>query len=263
MLCGFDDDLAGEIIRITNRIRGVLTQIHPSLERVIGPNLDSPAMIDLLVHYTSPAKLRKAGQHRVAARMKKLAPRAGERWAQEIFTALGEQTVVVAGTDAAALVLPRLAGQLGLLRAQRAQIAKQVETLVAANPLCPVLTSMPGVGARTAARIITETSGKAFPSPAHLAAYAGLAPVSYRSGSSIRGERKAFGGNKKLKRSLYLSGFAALRLDAVSRAFYDRKRREGRNHRQALMALARRRCDVLYAMLRDGACYDPNRHAIA
>lgn len=42
MLCGFDDDLAAQITATSNRIRGLLTQIHPALERVIGPHLDHP-----------------------------------------------------------------------------------------------------------------------------------------------------------------------------------------------------------------------------
>ncbi len=55
---------------------------------------------------------------------------------------------------------------------------------------------------------------------------------------------------------LYLSAFSALR-DPVSRRYYDRKRAERNSHKQSLMALARRRCDVLFAMLRDGTIYDP------
>jgi hypothetical protein len=43
--------------------------------------------------------------------------------------------------------------------------------------------------------------------------------------------------------------FAAL-ADPTSRAYYDRKR-------AALICLARRRVDVLYAMLRDGTLYQP------
>ena len=41
----------------------------------------------------------------------------------------------------------------------------------------------------------------------------------------------------------------------VSRAFYDRKRAEGKSHKQALIALARRRINVLWAMLRDRTTY--------
>lgn len=86
--------------------------------------------------------------------------------------------------------------------------------------------------------------------------YAGLAPVTRRSGSSIRGEHPPRGGNKNLKRAFFLAAFAAL-ADPVSRAYYDRKRAEGKRHNAALICLARRRCDVLFAMLRDKIPYQP------
>lgn len=256
MLCGFDDDLAAQITATSNRIHGLLTQIHPALERVIGPHLDHPAVLDLLQHYPSPAALTAAGEKRIGNRLVKLAPRLGRRLAGEIIQALSEQTVVVIGTNAASVVVPRLAAQLDSLRRQRDEVLVEVERLVEAHPLHPVLTSMPGVGVRTAARLLTEVAGKPFPTAGHLASYAGLAPVTRRSGSSIRGEHPSRRGNKVLKRALFLSAFAALR-DPVSRTYYDRKIAQGKRHNEALIALARRRCDVLHAMLRDGTLYSP------
>ena len=172
MLCGFDDDLAAQITQAGNRVRGLLTQIHPALERAIGPRLDHPAILDLLQRWPSPAELRAAGEKRITTRMLKLAPRKGRAWAHEIVVALGEQTVLVTGTQAAAVVIPRLAMQLATLRRQRDEVAAEVEKLVDAHPLQPVLTSMPGVGVRTAARLLTEVAGKHFPTAGHLAAYA-------------------------------------------------------------------------------------------
>jgi transposase len=256
MLCGFDDDLAGQITQTSNRIRGLLTQIHPALERVLGPHLDHPAVLDLLERYPSPAQLAAVSEKRLANRLVKLAPRIGKGLAAEIVQALSEQTVVVLGTQAASIVLPRLAQQLAALRRQRDEVANEVERLVLAHPLYPVLTSMPGVGIRTAARLLIDVASRAFASAGHLAAYAGLAPVTRRSGSSIRGEHPSRRGNKQLKRAMFLSAFAALR-DPLSRAYYARKISQGKRHNQALIALARRRCDVLFAMLRDGTLYSP------
>lgn len=256
MLCGFDDDLAAQVTQTSNRIRGLLTQIHPALERVLGPRLDHPAVLDLLERHPSPAALAGTSEKTLANRLTKLAPRMGKGLAAEIVQALSEQAVTVPGTQAATIVMPRLAQQLAALRKQRDEIAAEVERLVLAHPLWPVLTSMPGVGVRTAARLLTEVAHKAFASAAHLAAYAGLAPVTRRSGSSIRGEHPSRRGNKVLKRALFLSAFAALR-DPVSRAYYSRKIQQGKRHNQALIALARRRCDVLFAMLRDGTIYQP------
>ena len=254
VLSGFDDDLAGQITATSNRIRGLLTQIHPALERALGPRLDHPAVLDLIETWPTPAALTAAGKTKVRSRLLKRAPRLGGRLTEDIFAALAAQTVIVTGTNAAGVVLPRLATQLAALRQQRTEVAEQVEALVAAHPLSTVLTTMPGVGVRTAARLLTEVVGKDFPTAGHLASYAGLAPVTRRSGSSIRGEHPPRGGNKILKRAMFLSAFAALR-DPVSRADYDRKIAQGKRHNEALIALARRRTDVPYAMLRDGKTY--------
>lgn len=116
MLCGFDDGLAGQITQTSNGIRGLLKQIHPALERVLGPHLDHPAMLDLLERYPSPAQLASISEKQLANRLVKFAPRMGKRWATEIVQALSEQTVVVPGTQAATIVLPRLAQQLAALR---------------------------------------------------------------------------------------------------------------------------------------------------
>lgn len=134
MLCGFDDDLAGQVTATSNRIRGLLTQIHPALERALGPHLDHPAVVDLLQRHPTPADLAKLGLTRLANRLVKLAPRLGKRLAAAIMQALSEQTVVVVGTNAASVVLPRLAKQLEDLRTQRAEIAVEVERLVDAHP---------------------------------------------------------------------------------------------------------------------------------
>ncbi|OAH12775.1 transposase IS116/IS110/IS902 family protein [Streptomyces jeddahensis] len=114
---------------------------------------------------------------------------------------------------------------------------------------------MPGIGVRTAARILIDVGdGTAFPTAGHLAAYAGLAPVTRASGSSIRGEHPARRSNRQLKRALYVAAFTSLK-QPESRAYYDKKRKEGKHHVAAVIALARRRVDVLFAMLRDGTFY--------
>ncbi|MET8213228.1 IS110 family transposase [Streptomyces sp. NPDC005373] len=263
MIVGFDDDLAGEVTRTKNRLRGLLTQVHPSLERVLGSRLDHPAVLVLLERYGSPAQLRKAGRRRLASLLRPKAPRMAERLVEDIFAALDEQTVVVPGTDAAALIAPSLTGSLRSVLDQRKVLATKIEELLEAHPLSPVLISMPGIGVRTAARILIDVGdGSNFKTAGHLAAYAGLAPATRRSGSSIRGEHPSRRGNKQLKRAFYLAAFASLS-QPDSRAYYDKKRREGKHHVAAIVCLARRRIDVLFAMLRDGTFYDPAPTAAA
>jgi transposase len=125
----------------------------------------------------------------------------------------------------------------------------------ASHPQAPVLLSIPGIGARTGARILTEIGDiDRFPTAGHLAAYAGLAPVTRQSGSSINGETRSRRGNHRLKNAMWLSAFCSLHHDR-SRDYYARKRSQGKLHNAAVTCLARRRCDVTHAMLRSGLSY--------
>ena len=166
--------------------------------------------------------------------------------------------MVVAGTDAAAVVLPHLARQLIAPRAQRADVAAQAGDPGAGPPSLPGPDHpCPGSGVPAAAVFLAETLGKTFDTGAQLASYAGLAPVTRRSGSSIRGEHVSHGGNKRLKRAMFLSAFASLRSDPVSQAYYQRKRQQGKRHNQAVLALAHRRILTLHAMIRNHTLYTP------
>lgn len=257
VIVGYDDDLAGEATAQANRIRGLLTQVSPALERVLGPRVQHPAVLEMLRRFGGPTGLRAAGKRRLLAVAKPRAPRSYQRLVGDILAALDEQSVVVPGTRATELVLPKRAAALASLLRDRAEAARQIEEMLDAHPLAQVLTSMPGIGVRTGARILLEVGdGSSFATPGHLAAYAGLAPVTRRSGTSIRGEHPSRSGNKQLKRAMFLAAFAALH-DPASRAYYDRKRAEGKKHNAALICLARRRCDVLHAMLRNGTLYEP------
>ncbi len=257
MLVGFDQDLAGEANRTSNRIRGLLTQFHPSLERVLGPRLDHQAVTWLLERYGSPQALRKAGRRKLVEVVRPRAPRMAERLIDDIFTALDEQTVVVPGTGTLDVIVPSLAKSLAAVHEQRRALEARIEALLEAHPLSPVLTSMPGIGVRTAAVLLTTVGdGSSFPTAAHLASYAGLAPATRQSGTSIHSEHAPRGGNRQLKRAMFLSAFAALH-DPASRSYYDRCRARGKTHTQALLRLARHRISVLFAMLRDGTFYQP------
>lgn len=214
-------------------------------------------MFAVLSAWPTPKALKKAGRARIDAKLKANGARSHNAWADMILNALSQQSVVVTGTDAAGNVIASLARQLTSLHTQHHDVATQVEALVEAHPLYEVLTSMPGIGGRTTAAFIAETLGKTFPTGAHLASYAGLTPVTRRSGSSIRGEYVSHAGNKRLKRAMFLSAFVSLRSDPISKAYYDRKITQGKRHNQAIIALAHRRILTLHAMIRDKTFYTP------
>ncbi|HZZ51155.1 MAG TPA: IS110 family transposase [Pseudonocardia sp.] len=255
VLAGYDDDLASQSARLTNRLRDALLHIHPGLERLVGPRLDRGGLLELLAAAPTPQALRELGTDGIAELMRPRSPRLARTLPTQIRAALTAQTVVVPGTTAFGRVITGVATQLREVRAERDTLASELEARLEAHPLAEVLTSMPGLGFRTALKILTIVGdGAAFPTAGHLAAYAGLAPVTRRSGSSIKGETRSQRGNHALKSALFLSAFASL-ADPTSRAYYDRKRAQKKRHNAALICLARRRVDVIYAMLRDRKPY--------
>lgn len=112
VLAGFDDDLLAQITATRNRLRGLLTQIHPGLERVVGPKLQHHGVLDVLKRWPTPHALQTAGRGHVRRRMAKHNPRLAAKLTEQLFEALDAQTVVVPGTNAAATILPILTQQL-------------------------------------------------------------------------------------------------------------------------------------------------------
>ncbi|MFD7460442.1 IS110 family transposase [Streptomyces sp. NPDC059868] len=89
-------------------------------------------------------------------------------------------------------------------------MAGRIEELLEGPPLSSVLTSMPGAGVRTGARVLIEIGDRStFRTASHFAAYAGLAPATSSSGPSNRGEQPSKRGNKQLERAFLHAAFAA------------------------------------------------------
>lgn len=159
----------------------------------------------------------------LAAAMLARSPRLAKTQPVKILAALDAQTLVVPGTAEFGRVIAGVAAQLRDVSTERAALAEDLEARLEAHPLAEVLTSMPRVGLRTAIKILTIVGdGSAFPTAGHLAAYAGLAPVTRSYGTSIKGETRSQRGHHALKSALFLSAFASLG-DPASRAYYDRK----------------------------------------
>jgi transposase len=256
VLAGHDEDLARDRIRTANRLRDLLLQAVPALERVLGPRLEHPAVRALLAKHPTPSAIRQAGSKRILRLLTPKAPRLAGRLVDEIATALASQTVTVPAEPALGRVIASLARDLDRIATERDQLEREIEEAFRRHPLAPVLLSVPGIGARTGSRILTEIGDiTRFPTPGHLAAYAGLAPVTRQSGSSINSQQRSRRGNHRLKNALWLSAFCALH-HQPARDYYARKRAQGKKHNAAVLCLARRRCDLLHRMLTTGRLYE-------
>lgn len=255
VLNGFDVDLAADLTRLTNRLRDALTSISPALERAVGSRLAHAGVRDLLVKFPTPTALRAAGRARITKAVKTRSPRLAAKVTDTVIAALDAQTVTMPAEATFGRVIAEVAGELDRVHRRRDVLAGEIEEVFLAHPFGQLLVSLSGIGPRTGARILAEIGdGTRFANGSKLASYAGLAPVTRQSGTSLKGESKSRRGNHRLKNAMFLAAFASLR-DPESKTFYDRKRAEGKKHNAALICLARRRCDVILAMLRDQQPY--------
>lgn len=207
--------------------------------------------------YQTPGAVRRSGRNRIERRLKAQGVRGAAKLADAAVAAAKAQRVALPAEEVASGIVIQLAEKVLALKDRVGALDEELERRFASHPSAEVLASFPGMGPLLGAEFLVAVGDtSAFAGSGHLAAYAGLAPASRDSGKRTGNNRRMRGGNKTLKRVFYLSAFASLSLPA-SRAFYDRKRGEGKKHHQAVIALARRRVNVLWAMLRDGTEFDP------
>lgn len=248
LLVGRRRDLVAEQTRRLGRLHDLLVTIHPGLERKL--DLTTKAGLLLVARYVTPAEIRRAGSSRIAAYLRDQHVRGAEDIAHAAVVAAKAQRLSVPGERLAADLCRELAAEALRVRERVVALDAQLEEGLSRHPDSALICSLPGMGVVLACEFIVEAGDlRRFSGPDALAAAAGLAPVLRQSGK-VRFQRRPYGGNKALKRVFYQSAFCSLRA-ARSREFYERKRREGKRHHQALIALARRRIDVLWAILRD------------
>jgi transposase len=255
LLLGRRRDLITDKSRTITRLREALLSLFPALEREL--DLNSKGPLTLLTHYQSPAQLRRAGHKRLATYLKNRGVKGSNKVADKALAAAKTQSVTLPAQDVAASIVAELAKDVLGFKERVEDIDKELGKRFFARPEAQILTSLPGMGLILGAEFLVAVGDIcAFSSADRLAAYAGLVPAARDSGKRVGKHRRMRGGNKTLKRVFYQSAFASLRSAPESRAFYDRKWAEGKRHTQALIALARRRVNVLWAMLRDGTTFE-------
>ena len=259
-LMSYDRELTDDVRRAASRIHELLLATCPALGAVYaGQRVKQRLPLAMLARFGGAGGLSAAGRGEVEG-WARGQPRCGARGLAFVGSALdavGSQGVATTSSPFYDELLRIEAASLRSALDAREAVGARVDELLGRIPDAQALLSMPGVGRVTAATFVSEVPDVgAFASAAKLAAYAGLAPRVRQSGRSLNSVTKPRAGNRRLKRALVLSAARSVDFCEESRAYYDRKRSEGRCHYSAVVALARRRINVMYAMLRDGKRYE-------
>ncbi|MET7356545.1 IS110 family transposase [Streptomyces mirabilis] len=248
-------DLVADRTRTINRLRSVLTGMFPALERAL--ELTNAGPLLLLSGYQTPAALRRIGTSRLTTWLRNRKVRGAESLAKAAVEAAERQHTAVVGETVIAKMVHTLTKEVMSLNEKIAEMDKLIEGRFREYELAEVILSMPGMGPKLGAEFLVAVGGSldGFPTADRLAAFGGVAPAPHDSGKTSGNLRRPQRYHRRLQRVFYTSALVSAWSDPNSKRFYDRKRAEGKGHVQAVLALARRRVNVLWALIRDRRCY--------
>ncbi len=122
------------------------------------------------------------------------------------------------------------------------------------------LMDLPGIGPSGAARLLVEVGDiTRFPDRDHFASWNGTAPIDASSGDQVR-HRLSRAGNRQINRTLHIMATVQLRNPSEGRAYYDRRRGDGKTSMEAMRCLKRRLSDLVYRRMLDDAMTDAVGH---
>jgi transposase len=157
--------------------------------------------------------------------------------------------------DAVRLEMRCLLEQIELLEEQRDQVDGALEALMAQVP--QYITSIPGIGLATGAALLAEIGDVSrFESVEKLVAYAGIDATVYQTGQFEASEaHMSKRGSPYLRLALWQAASMAIQYDTELKAYYQRKRTEGKHHGTALGAVCRKLLGRIYVVLKEQRPY--------
>lgn len=246
-------DLTEEQTRRLARMHDLLASIFPELEHCL--DLRRKTDLSLLRCWVTPEEFRAVSNDQILTELQggKVQVFARKLMAQ-VRACVEKQMIALPGERLTASLIKELADEALRNRQREAELDRDIEARLTTHPDAALIRSLPGMGALLTAEFIAVAGPTVrFRSADALASAAGLAPVLKQSGKSSWLKRPQK-GDKRLKRIFYQSAFASMRCPE-SAAFYARKRKEGKRHHQIIIALARRRVNVLWAILHNRTPY--------
>ena len=146
-------------------------------------------------------------------------------------------------------VAAELIADLERVYARKKAADKELKELLTATGTS--LMDLHGIGPSGAARLLVEVGDiTRFPNRDHFASWNGTAPIDASSGDNVR-HRLSRAGNRQINRVLHIMATVQLRNDTEGRAYFDRRKADGKTSMEAMRALKRRLSNIVYKALLD------------
>lgn len=255
-LARFRESLKDSCANYKRQVITILDQVFPEYDRLFS-DLFGESSKAFLKTYGTPEGTVEVNTRSLAALLKKASRgRHSTDKAREIKEAASKSVGMTLCSDAFAFQIRILIEQIEFTEGQIDEIEKKIGQQL--SKLNSVIQTIPGIGPATGAIILGEIGDiSRFPTPKKLVAYAGIDPTMMQSGNFTGSHnRLSKKGSPYLRRAVWMAAVSASRHDPVFKAFYEKKRSEGKSHGTAVGATARKLLYTIHAVLKANKPYE-------
>ena len=246
------------------RLRAVLLELAPEMLHSSweGPQPGRKAMLYLLERWPGFEGLERAQLRSIEKILRRC--RYGSR-ATRVAKLIREVargiSIAAEERQAFTLELDLLARQIRFCDESKDRVRAEIVDRVERHPVGQKLLEMDGNGPVITGVLVSELLPVARTSTEpKCATYAGVTPLSRKSGKSLDSDRLTQGVNQRVLHALYTSSVVAIKHSAIDRAYYQKKLRgyagHPKPHVAAFIALSRQRHKLIYKLMTTEASYD-------
>ena len=248
LLSRHQQTLIDEKVRLTNRLRKKLLEVCPEILKLA--KLKNKKLIVILVRYPDFSKYKRI----TLCSLLKIRG-IGEKGAFFLLKRLNHIEYMPGLTDIYKTIILSYAKRISELQEEIEDIDRKLDEIGEESKEVKHLKTIPGVATKLASRLIGEIGDiERFPSEKQLAVYCGVACVDNNSGKVTKA-RAVYKANKICKHTLITMGGGSIRFSPQCKAYYLKKRTEGKSHNHTLRCLARQLIKVIYKMLTEDRDY--------
>lgn len=241
---------------LKRKIICVLDQVFPEYQSIFSNTLGYTSK-QLLLDFSSPADFEELSVDALAETLKTLSrQKIGKSTAEKLISSAKNSFGVTFSKESFTFQLKLLIEQVKFIEDQVKDCEKQIKNLM--KKIDSPITTIPGIGTVLGAIIISEFGDiSRFDKPSKLVAFAGIDATVSQSGE-FEGTHNVMSkrGSPYLRKALFQAALVASNTDPVLKAYYQKKRAEGKHHKTCIGAVARKLCNIIYAVLKNDKPYE-------
>lgn len=256
-LTRFRTYLVESISDLKRKVVCVLDQVFPEYQSIFS-NIFGKTSKEILLQFSSPIDFENVSSETLAELLAQLSrQKVGTQKAKQLKAAASSSFGLTFAKNSFTFQLKALIEQISFIENQVKETEAEISSIM--EKLGSPITTITGIGNVTGAAIISEIGDiSKFDNPRKLVAFAGIDASVTQSGEfeathNVMSKR----GSPYLRKAIFQAALIASFKDPVLSGYYQKKRNEGKHHLTCVGAVARKMCNIIYAVLKNNEPYVP------